>query len=334
MSKYFLRIAATMFVLLPAVAAAEPIKLKLAFYSSDRSVLYLAGIKPFVDAVNAASKDLIHVDVYFSGKLGSPGDIPQLLLNGAVDIAFIVPGYAPKVFFDGSVVELPGLFHNAREATLVYTKLATEHIFRSYDKMIVLGAYTSEPESIHSRLPTATVADLKGQRIRTNSATESAAMQRLGAIPVLLAINKTANAISDRTLDGAMIPPAMLFEFGIGRVATNHYMLRTSAALMLLAMNRQSFEQLPVSAQKIIQKYSGAWTANYYVNIIEALNASVTAQLASDPKRKLVVPTSEDEAIAQGVFDRVVKDWTGADVEKAKQLKLLRAELVKVRSVE
>ena len=125
MVKYFLRIAATIFVLLPAIAAAEPIKLKLAFYSSDRSILYLAGIKPFVDAVNTAAKDLIHIDVYFSSKLGSADAIPNVLLDGGADIAFMAPGYTPKVFFDGSVAELPGLFHNAREATLVYTRLAT-----------------------------------------------------------------------------------------------------------------------------------------------------------------------------------------------------------------
>ena len=159
-------------------------------------------------------------------------------------------------------------------------------------------------------------------------------MEKLGAIPISLPINKAANAISDGTLDGAMIPPAMLFEFGIGRVANNHYMIRTSAALMLLAMNRQSFERLPVAAQKIIHQYSGAWTAGYYVNIIEALNASVTEQLASDPKRKLVLPSSEDRAIAQRAFDHVIQDWAGTDAEKAKQLELLRAELVKVRSIE
>ena len=198
----------------------------------------------------------------------------------------------------------------------------------------MLGAYASEPESVHSRLPIATLADLKGQKIRVNNALEAAALEQFGAIPVLLSINKTANAISDGTVDGAMLPPAMLFEFGVGRVASNHYMIRTSAALMLLAMNRQSFERLPAGAQKIIQKYSGAWTAGYYVNIIEALNTSVMDQLASDPKRKLVLPSPADSATVQRAFDRVVQGWTGTDAEKAKQFVLLRAELAKVRSNE
>lgn len=329
-----LRLIATMLIMAPAMAAAEPIKLKLAFFSSDRSVLYLAGIKPFVNAVNTAAKDLIHIDVYFSSELGPVNAEPQSLLDGAADIAFMIPGYTPNVFYDDAVVELPGLFHDAREATLVYTRLATRHVFKSYDKFVVLGAFASEPESVHSRLPIATVADLKGLKLRANNASEAAAMEQLGAIPVLLTINKTTNAISDGTLDGAMIPPAMLFEFGIGRVANNHYMIRTSAALMLLAMNRQSFERLPDAAQKIIQQYSGAWAAGRYVDTIEALNASVTEQLASDPKRKLVLPSPADRAIAQRAFDHVIQDWAGTDAEKVKQLELLRAELASLRSQE
>ena len=334
MNRFILRLIAAALFLSPVMASADPVKLKLAFFSSDRSALYLAGIKPFVTAVNAAAKDLIHIEVNFSSTLGPVVAEPQMLLDGTVDIAFMIPGYTPDVFYDDAVVELPGLFRDAREATLVYTRLATRHAFKSYDKFVVLGTFASEPESVHSRRPIATVADLKGLKLRANNASEAAAMDHLGAIPVLLPINKTTNAISEGTLDGAMVPPAMLFEFGIGRVANNHYMIRTSAALMLLAMNRQSFERLPADAQKIIQQYSGAWAAGRYVDTIEALNASVTEQVASDPKRKLVFPSPADRAIAQRAFDRVIQEWAGTDVEKARQLDLLRAELANLQSRE
>lgn len=157
----------------------------------------------------------------------------------------MIPGYTPKVFYDDTVVELPGVFRNARDATLVYTRLAAQHAFTSYEPFVVLRTLASEPQSIHSRKPIAVVADLKGLNIRANNVAEASALEKLGAIPFLLAINKTSDALSNATLDCAMAPPAMLFEFGIGRVTTNHYMIRGSAALMLLAMNRKTFESLP-----------------------------------------------------------------------------------------
>lgn len=318
----------------PVTASAAPVTLKLAFFGSDRSALYLAGVKPFVNAVNAAANGSVRIEVYFSSELGPVTAEPKLLSDGGADVAFMIPGYTPDVFYDDAVVELPGLFRDARQATLVYTQLAARNAFKSYDKFVVLGTFASEPQSIHSRKPVGSIAALKGLNIRTNNVTEAAALEKLGAKPVLLPINKTAEAISRGTLDGAMAPPAMLFEFGIGRVAGNHYMLRGSAALMLLAMNRQSFDRLSAEAQKVIKQYSGAWAAARYIDTIDSLNASVLEQINSDPKRNLTFPSPSDRKIAQSAYDSVAQEWAGTDADRAKQLELLRAELAKLKSSE
>lgn len=313
-------------------AAAEPIVLKLAFFSSDRSALYQAGIKPFVNAVNSAADGRVRIEVAFSSALGSVVDEPELLRDGKVDIAFMVPGYTPKTFYDDAVVELPGLFRDAREATLVYTRLAANHAFKSYEPFVVLGTFASEPQSVHSRKPVKSIADMKGLKIRANNAAEASALDKLGAQSVLLPINKTAEGISRGMLDAAMVPPAMLFEFGIGRVAGNHFILRGSAALMLLAMNRQSFDRLPTEIQKIVLQHSGMWTAERYIDTIEALNVSVMEQINFDPQRNLVFPYPADRAAAQKAFDAVAREWAGTDAARLQKLNLLRAELASLNS--
>jgi len=61
---------------------------------------------------------------YSGGVLGRDiSQQPDLVLDGKADIAFVVPGYTPARFPDNAVVELPGLFHDTREATLVYIRL-------------------------------------------------------------------------------------------------------------------------------------------------------------------------------------------------------------------
>ena len=67
----FLRVIVLALALLPVVATAEPIKLKLAFFSSDRNHLYRSAVKPFVDAVNAEGKGRVEIEVYLSGKLAA-----------------------------------------------------------------------------------------------------------------------------------------------------------------------------------------------------------------------------------------------------------------------
>ena len=59
----FARWALIACILLPTAAAAEPIKLKLAFFTSDRISLYVDMIKPFVDAVNNEAPDLLQIEV-------------------------------------------------------------------------------------------------------------------------------------------------------------------------------------------------------------------------------------------------------------------------------
>ena len=59
-------------LLLPLTVAAEPVTLKLSFPSSDRSPGYLTLVKPFVDAINNDRRGLLKIEVYFSGKFGTP----------------------------------------------------------------------------------------------------------------------------------------------------------------------------------------------------------------------------------------------------------------------
>jgi TRAP-type C4-dicarboxylate transport system substrate-binding protein len=160
MIKTFARWALLAIALSPSTASAEPIKLKLSLISSDRSLIYRGCVKPFVDAVNAEAKGLLEIEVYFSGALSKVGAAqPQLVVDDVADIALIVPGYTPDRFYDNTVVELPGLFQDLREASLVYTRLIAAGDLKGYEEYFVIAALMSPPENIHSRQPIATIAD-------------------------------------------------------------------------------------------------------------------------------------------------------------------------------
>jgi TRAP-type C4-dicarboxylate transport system substrate-binding protein len=319
-------------ILLPAASAAEPIKLKMAYFSSDRTTTYLAAIKPFVDAVNAEAQGLVQIDVSLSGTLGKdPTQQLQLVLDGTADLAFVVPGYTPERFPDNEVVELPGLFKDIREATLVYTGLVAANALRGYDDLFVVGAFTAEPETIHTKLPAASLKDLAGMRIRSNNPVQGAALARLGMVPVELPINQASSGISSGKLDGSMVGPAPLIEFGISRVVSNHYLLGVSAAPLLVAMNRKKFEEFPERAKQIIRKFSGEWAAERYIEIYRAENEASLESLKLDPHRTVVVPSPVDLARANAVFRAEVDTWSATDPHHRQLLAEAEAELSKIR---
>jgi TRAP-type C4-dicarboxylate transport system substrate-binding protein len=314
-------------------AGAEPTKLKLAFYTSDRGNVFEGAVKPFVDAINAEGRGLLEIEVHYSGTLGkSPLQQPQLVLDGAADIAFIIPGMTPALFPDNAAIEMPGLFRSMREATLTYTRLVAANRLRGYDAFHVIGAYGTDPESIHSRPPISSLSELKGKRIRANNSTEAAAIERLGGQPVVMAINAVPEAITRSDLDGAAAPPSMLFEFGIGRVATYHYFLRISSAPLALVMNRTSFERLPEPARDLIRKYSGEWTAARFIESRETVENQVMKQLEADSRRKLSFPTELDRDRAHSAFAGVIEDAVARRSELRELLAAARSETQRIRS--
>jgi TRAP-type C4-dicarboxylate transport system substrate-binding protein len=335
MLKIVLRGAAIALALLPAVAAAEPIKLKLAFYTSDRASVYHSAVKPFVDAVNADGKGLVEIEVHFSGALGkSQAQQPQLVLDGVADMAFVITGMVPDRFADNKVIELPGLYRNLREVTLTYTRLIAANALKGYDEFFVIGAYGSEPESVHARPPVTSLASLEGKKIRVNNPTEGAALEKLGMRPVVMQVNAISAAISSGSIDGAAVPAPMLFEFGIARVATYHYSLPISPAPLALLMNRKRLDALPAPAQDIIHKYSGKWAAARFIEARAATENQVMAQLKSDPRRKVIIPSPSDLERADAVFKTVIDDFVRTSDHNRKLFKAATSEIAKLRGSE
>ena len=320
-------------LLWPLTAHGEPIKLKLSFFTSDRSVAYQTAVKPFVDAINHNGGNLVEIELYPSGTLGRvQKELPQLVLDGTADIAFIVPGQNPELFPDNAVVELPGLFRDVREATLTYTRLVANGVLAGYRDYFAIGAFATQPEVINSRKPIRDIAGLKGLRIRTNNNTQAKALARLGAVPKVLAFNETAAELSSGALDAATVPPAQLFDVGIGRLTSNHYLLGTSAAPLALLMNRKVFDRLPEPAKALILRYSGEWTAERFIAGYQVAEKTTLAEIEADNRRSVVVPSAADRATAQRAFKAIVDEWAAANPHHRALLTATEAELAKIRS--
>lgn len=331
----FARCALAGMILLPHTAAADTIKLKFSFFTSDRSTIYQTKVKPFVDAVNADAEGLLQIDVYFSGAISPDQALQsQLVADGTADFAIVLPDYAPDEFPDTTVMELPGLFNNEREGSYVFTRLVEAGKLKGYTNFFVVGAFLSQGESIHSRKPIRTLEDIKGQTIRTSTRIDAKTLRKLGAIPVQLPINRTTAALSEGKIDGATFPPAVLFEFGFGRVTSNHYMLRLGGVPTAILMNLQKFASLPPAAQAVIRRHSGRRLSDLSSSDFDARNNEVQARLETDPGRKVVHPSASDVTESQRTFDAVVNEWAASSRHNRELLGFVRAELTKFRSNE
>ena len=205
---------------------------------------------------------------------------------------------------------------------------------KGYEQFVVLGAYGSELESLHTRPPAKTLDDFRDMTIRVNNSTAGLALGKLGMKPKVMQIQLISSAISSGSLEGAAVPLSMLFEFGIGRVATHHYFLRTSSAPLALLMSRKKFESLPPKAQSIIQKFSGEWSAERFIEVRARIENEVMKQLEADARRNFVKPSAADLARAQAVFKGIIEEVAAEIPHNREVLARVRAELAKLRTVE
>lgn len=313
-------------------ATAEPITLKLAFMTSDRSQLYLGLVKPFLDEIRYRGAGILSFDVHLGGVIErAPDQQAQILLDGKADISAVAPSLRRDLFPDEGVMELPGLFRDVREASLVHTRLAAANVLRGYDKFVVIGAVATQPETIHSRKPIASLADIRGQKLRVNNDTAAAFVAKLGATGDVMSANFAAEAISAGRVDGALLQVAQLSDFGVGRLVTNHYLLGTGSAPLLLLISRSAFDKLSEPAQKLIRDFSGEWTANRYAEIAEAANVAVVEEYKTEPRRKVVFPSPADLAASARIADTIAEEWAAQNPRNRELLARVRAEIAKIR---
>jgi TRAP-type C4-dicarboxylate transport system substrate-binding protein len=327
-----LRCALLALVLFSSAVAAEEITFKLSITSSDQAENYEHVIKPFVDAVNTEANG-VKIEVYFSNSLG--GTIltqPQLVLDGGADIALIVPSLFPLRFPDNNVLELPGLFQDAREATLVYAALMHAHALRGYEDFFVIGAFSPGPGNIHSRKRLTSLSDLKGMRISAPSTIAGTALERLGAVTNVLPVPQVLDAISDGSIDGTALPTGALFIFGIGRLTTYHYLLPINVNQLAIVMNLKKFDSLPEQAQNVIRKYSGEWIVARFTARRQVLESEELELIRSNTRRTVTSPSRMDMETAQAAFQSVQEDWAAKSQHNTELLTMVEKELAKIRS--
>jgi TRAP-type C4-dicarboxylate transport system substrate-binding protein len=319
--------------LLPVAALAEPIKLKMAYFSSDREPPYVSVLQPFADAVNKAGKDVVEIVPYPGGVLGrNYSQQAQQVMDSVADMAWVNPSLTPDRFPDNDVLEFPGLFRDLKEATLVYTRVVASGALRGYEDFFVISAAANFPLIVHTRPPIGSLADLRGKTLRVNNLIEGNALKAIGITPVVIPINEVALAIGRGTIDGATMPPNALFAYGVSRITRFHYVAPLGAAPLVFLMNRKAFESLPKAGQDVIRKYSGEWAAARFVETYDANNVQAMNDLKSDPNRQVIVPARAELDMLQAAFQSGMQQWRQESPRNAQLLKLVETEIAKARS--
>jgi TRAP-type C4-dicarboxylate transport system substrate-binding protein len=306
--------------------------LKWAVFTPDSEVTFRTVMKPFAETVQRETNNAVVFDLFPNGALGrNPGQQPQMVIDGVADLAWVIPSYSPGRFPETEVLELPGMFRDLREASLVATRLNDHNVLRDYSDFYVIGLWGTAPYSIHTNFPVNSIADLKGKTIRASSKNESAALRAFGAVPIGMPVTEIPEAISRGTISGTTSHLAPFFDFGLDRVTNYHFFIRLGVVPLTILMNKKKFDALPESARAVIQRNAGDSLTKTWIDSITSYNEANLEKLKSNPKNKVIFPSQAELDEAQRLLTPVREEWVAVS-ERHKELKAaLDAELAAVR---
>jgi TRAP-type C4-dicarboxylate transport system substrate-binding protein len=307
--------------------------LKWAVFTPDSEVTFRTVMKPFAETVQRETNNAVVFDLFPNGALGrNPGQQPQMVLDGVADLAWVVQSYSPGRFPDTEVLELPGMFKDLREASLVAMGLAKGNVLKDYGDFYIVGLWGTAPYSIHTNFPVNSIADLKGKTIRASSKNESAALRAFGAVPIGMPVTEIPEAISRGTISGTTSHMSPFFDFGLDRVTNNHFFIGLGVVPLAVLMNKKKFDALPEASRAAIERNSGDTITKVWIESITAYNAANLEKLKNNPKNKVVLPSQAELDEAQKLLTPVRDEWVAASPRHKELKTALDAELAKVRA--
>jgi TRAP-type C4-dicarboxylate transport system substrate-binding protein len=246
--------------------AQEITTLTFSHFLGPKSFFQVDVAEPFAKELEAKTGGRVKVQIFNGADpQGKVTEQANQVKSGAVDIALGLRGAEGDKFSGSSVIELPFLVPDALQGSRALWGLYQDGTLADeYRDYKVLALFVHNPGLIHtSSKRVTTPADIKGARLRSPNKTVSAALEHLGAIPVLLQVNDVMPAVKENKIDGIVTNWGNPLQ-GFNDYMKNHTDIQFYTSAFFILMNRAKFDSLPKDVQTAIDSISGeVWSAKF-----------------------------------------------------------------------
>ncbi|HVN96716.1 MAG TPA: TRAP transporter substrate-binding protein [Syntrophorhabdaceae bacterium] len=247
--------------------AAKPavIEMKLAHFAADDHPGNIAS-KMFAEAVEKRTNGRIKIVIYPNNALGSPPEVLEQNILGAVDMSLPTQGQLGKYSKKFNCVMLPFIFNDYKHADKVLDGPFIKWAVPDLDKagLVFLSNWEWGFRNLtNSKHPVKNPEDVKGLKIRTPPELPTqAAMEALGAIVATINFNELQMALKQGTIDGQENPIAVIYSNKI--YETQKYLTMTghNYNTMVHVISKKVWDKLTPAEQRIIKeesKKAGDW---------------------------------------------------------------------------
>lgn len=276
-------------------------------------------LTPWAADVGGASNGELEIKIFPGGTLGrSPAQQLKLVEDGVADIAWVIPGYTPGRFDQGTVGELPFLVRNAATGSEAMWSIFEQGLLNGdYDKFKMIGVMVSAPNGLATTREVHVPEDLKGMKLRAPGPTMLSAIDALGAVPVGgITGPSLAESISRGLIDGTFTQWGAIETFRAGEVVKDYLDLPLGGTPMLIVMNKARYEGLSDTAKAAIDKFSGAafserFGKSFDQNVADARERNLSKYKISEIELDEATTDKWRDALAISTSDWIAKHENG-----------------------
>ena len=179
--------------------------------------------KIFGEKLAAATNGNIELQFFWAGSLGAGNEIVPLVGGGAVPVGVTAPAYFPSEMpITGMLNSLPMTFKGVAAAMSAQQELSTNEDFMAeYERVGVFPIYQHGLSTLHliCKQPVASMADMKGLKVRSFGYFLPLAFSSLGMVPVTLPLQDTYEGLDRGVVDCVPMNYASAYAYKLQEVA-------------------------------------------------------------------------------------------------------------------
>ena len=289
--------------------AADPgvIEMKLGHFAADAHPGQ-SGSKMFAEAVEKRTNGAIKVTIYPNNALGSPPEVLEQNILGAVDMSLPTQGQLGKYSKKFNCVMLPFMFNDYAQADKVLDGPFLKWAAPDLDKagLVFLSNWEWGFRNLtNSKHPVNVPADVKGLKVRTPPELPTqAAMEALGAVVATINFNELQMALKQGVVDGQENPIAVIHSNKI--YETQKYLAMTghNYNTMVHVISKKVWDKL-TAAQKTIVKEESKKAGDWMRKTVRDAEADQISQLKGFGMEVTYPDKAEFKKLMKPAYDRM-----------------------------
>ena len=303
-------------------ASAQELTLRLHHFLPAVSNVHRHFLMPWAQKIQQESQGRLRVQIFPSMQLG--GAPPQLFdqaRDGVVDMVWTLPGNTPGRFPKIEVFELPFVADSrARPNAKACWEFYQTHLQEEFREVHPIVVWAHDGGTIHANKQVNRLEDMRGLKLRFPTRQAGEALRALGAAPIGMPVPQVPEAVSQRVIDGAVVPWEVVPSIRLAELVRFHTEIVGTPTLytatFIIAMNQAKYASMPAELRTVLDANSGMVAAEMAAKVWDEQGPLVREQVARRRDNTIVRLSAAEKERWMLATRPVVDAWIAGSRER------------------